>query len=75
MMLADTSDLLRWYLLMDRNTEVFVFAGERPRHAGSDGVAPRGAGGPPSDLQAVARIRSGRLAGVAAGLHCCSNGK
>ncbi len=57
------------------NTEVFVFAGERSGHAGSDGVAPRSAGRPPSDLQAVARIRGGRLAGVTAGLHCSSNGK
>lgn len=54
---------------------VFVFAGERAGHAGPDGAAPRGAGGTPPDLQAVARIRGGRLAGVAAGLHCCSDGE
>lgn len=54
---------------------MFVFAGERPGHAGSDGSASRGIGRPPSDLQAVARIRGRRLSGVAAGLHGCSNGK
>lgn len=52
-----------------------VFAGERTRHARSDGVAPRGHGRPPPDLPAVAGIRGGRLPGVAAGFHRCSDGE
>lgn len=57
------------------NSEMFVCAGKRPGHAGPDGVAPRGAGRPPTDLQAVVRIRGGRHAGVPAGLHRRSDGK
>lgn len=52
-----------------------LFAGECSRHTRSDGVAPRSPGRPPPDLSAVARIRGGRLPGVAAGLHRCSDGK
>lgn len=52
-----------------------VLAGERAGHARPDGAAPRGHGRPPPDLPAVARIRSGRLPGVAAGVHRRSDGE